>query len=75
VTKTDATCRALIALAVGLVLGLYVGWSQAVWYYEEYGREEPAPRAMYEPPPPLPPPARVERLEEVEEIEPERVEQ
>ncbi len=72
VTKTDAACFALIALAVGLVLGVCAGWHQAAWYYEEWGRPEPSPRAIRETPPR--PPARVERLEEVEEIEPERIE-
>ena len=57
-TRTDATCYALIALAVGLVVGVCVGWHQAAWYYEGWGTEEP----------------RVERLHEVEEIEPERIE-
>ena len=61
-TKTDATCWALISATLGLLFGLYLGCRQTALFYEMQALDEPVVLLM-----------RAERLTEVEKIEPEEV--
>ena len=61
-TKTDATCWALISATLGMLFGLWLGCRQTALFYESVALDEPVVVLM-----------RAERLTEVDAIEPEEV--